>query len=120
LSLFVTNSIGTGTALTTFVVPSRTNFLDTIANGIRYFLFDTVDTNQPPVGAWIKLSITKTNGTMISFAVTNTVPGTTVPALLSSVVNQLNADPQLIGSDGCVGEDFVTYSAALGAPNDHR
>jgi hypothetical protein len=87
---------------------------------MRYFLFDSADTNQPPVGAWIMLSITKTNGTVVSLAVTNATLGTTVPQVLSSVIGQLNTNSQLIANDGCVAEDFVDYSSATGNPNDHH
>src|SRR5262249_40901617 len=37
VSLSVSNSIGPGTAATTWLAASRTNFLDTIASGIRSF-----------------------------------------------------------------------------------
>jgi uncharacterized protein (TIGR03790 family) len=120
LSVSITNSIGAGTSLTSFVTAGRTNFLDSIACGMRYFLFDSADTNQPPVGAWIMLSITKTNGTVVSLAVTNATLGTTVPQVLSSVIGQLNTNSQLIANDGCVAEDFVDYSSATGNPNDHH
>jgi hypothetical protein len=120
LSVAVTNSIGGGTSLTSFVTPARSNFLDSIACGMRYFLFNSADTNQPTVGAWLQLSVTKTNGTLLSFAATNATPGTTVPQLLSSVLSQLNTNALLTGNDGCVAEDFVDYAAALGDTNDHH
>jgi hypothetical protein len=120
VSLSASNTIGAGSTLSSFVTTSGTNFLDTIAYGMRYFLFDTADTNQPPIGASLALTITKTNGTVISLAATNTTPGTTVPQLVSTILAMMNTNSQLTGADGCIGEDFVDYATLFGNPSDHH
>jgi hypothetical protein len=120
LSLAASNAIGAGTALKSFVTAGRANFLDTIAYGLKYFLFDTADANQPPIGAWLAMTITKTNGTMISLAATNTSGSMTAAQLVLNIVGQLNTNSQLTGADGCVAEDFVDYGALFGDPNEHH
>jgi uncharacterized protein (TIGR03790 family) len=119
LSVAATTGIGLGTSLTSYLGASRTNFLDTIAFGMRYFLFNTADTNQPPLGAWLAVTITKTNGTIVSLATTNTSGTATVPQLLSTVLSMVNTNSQLTGADGCVGEDFVDYASLFGDPTLH-
>ena len=61
--------VGTGSALTTFVGSSTASFLDTVAFGRQ----TCTVSNEPQVGDRLQLSVTKTNGTMITVSVTNTV-----------------------------------------------
>src|SRR5256885_16821053 len=112
--------MGAGSALTTGLYSGRTNFLDTTAYGFRYFLLDSSNNSPPPIGTSLQLSVTKTNGTVVTLAVTNSSPDTSIPQLVSNLINLANADPQLSLPDGCVMEDFVDYSVFSGNTNDHR
>jgi uncharacterized protein (TIGR03790 family) len=110
VSLSVTNSIGAAPLLDTFIMASGTNFLDTVAYGIRNFLvWDTNANYPPPPGSWLQLAVTKTNGTVVAITATNSATVTNVAQLVSSLISQLNAHPQLASADGCTAEDFIDY-----------
>ena len=100
----VTNSPGSASALTTFLAASRTNFLDTIAFGIRTF---TVF-NAPSSGSYLLLTVTKTNGGVVTVGATNG-SGTSISALTQTLVNMVNTNAALQGSDGVTAEDFLNY-----------
>jgi hypothetical protein len=101
----VSSSIGTGTALTTFLAASQTNFLDTIASGIHSFQI----TGNPGAGAFLQVVVTQTNGTQASLGVTNN-SGLTLTQLTQELIDLINtnASPSLQGPDGLVGMDLVT------------
>ncbi len=120
VSLAVSNSLGTGAAATTFITACGSSLLDTVACGLHNLLITNSVNYPPPIDAWLLLTITKTNGNVVSVGVTNSVLGTTIPALVSALMSSVNADPQLTGPDGCVGQDFIDYAAASLNPNDHR
>ncbi|MGA2279975.1 MAG: TIGR03790 family protein [Verrucomicrobiota bacterium] len=105
----VSNSIGSASARTTFVVASATNFLDTVAYGL--YGSDGVGfsaANPPNVGDYLQLVVTKTNGTQVTLAVTNTAPGTNISGLTSQLINAVNGNSALQAADGVVAEDFVS------------
>jgi len=93
---------GSATVLTTFINPARPAFLDTVAIGYQVV---TVF-NAPAVGDWIQVSIMKTNGTIITLGVTNSVPGTTIGTLAQNLFNTINASPALQQPDGVLAADF--------------
>lgn len=104
VSLSVSNSTGAGA--TTWLAASSTNFLDTIAYGLRNFLI-TAPTNPVP-GSFLQMTITKTNGTPFIFGVTNTSGTLNLTDLAPQLVSLINASPDLSGPDGLVAEDLVT------------
>ena len=119
------NFIGNATALTTFLASNRTNFLDSPALGRRNFLVTNTPTvDLPPVGAWLQLAITNTNNTSLTtISVTNVAAGTPVAQLISQLVDSVNTNGLLAGSDGCFAEDFIDYAYKFYYPantNDHR
>ena len=58
------SSAGSADALTTFLTASRSTFLSSSANGLRAFnVAGTI-----AVGAWLQLSVTKTNGAVSASA----------------------------------------------------
>jgi uncharacterized protein (TIGR03790 family) len=106
----VSNSIGSASALTTFVAASATNFLDTVAYG--YYGSDGVGflaANPPSVGDYLQLVVTKTNGTQVILAVTNTAPGTNISGLTGQLINAINGNSTLQAADGLVAGDFIPY-----------
>jgi len=107
VSLSVSNSIGTGTALTTFLRASGTNFLDTVAYGIRGFQI----TGDPVNGTFLQVVVNRTNNTPVSFGVTNSA-GWTLTQLTQALLDLMNTNgsPSLQGPDGLRGEDLVTTS----------
>ena len=101
------SSVGSASALTTFIAASRTNFLDTIAFGIRTFtVFEA-----PSSGSYLLLTVTKTNGTVVTVGATNSAGNTSISALTQTLVNLINATPALQGGDGVTAEDFIGYDA---------
>ncbi|MDB6109467.1 MAG: hypothetical protein JWR69_1217, partial [Pedosphaera sp.] len=105
VTLSVSNSLA-GPPLTSFIAASQTNFLDSVAWGIR-----TCDiTGTPLIGSFLKLAVTKTNGVLITLAVTNTVNGTTLPQLAQQLLNLVNtsSSPNLQGVDGLACEDLIS------------
>ena len=117
IPISVSNSIGSATALTTFISASCTNFLDTLAYGLHNLVVNSSLTYPPPVNSWLLLTVTKTNGAVVTVGVTNAVYGTTIPLLVSNLVNQVNANPQLMFADGCYAEDFIDYSIHVNTNN---
>src|ERR1051325_5287726 len=119
--LSVSNYIGSGTVLTTGIRDSGTNFLDTVAYGLRNFLVNSGAIYPPPIGAWLQLSVVKTNGVTVNVGVTNSTLGATVPVLVSNLVNAINAASVLLAVDGCAAEDFIDYFRQITLnSSDHR
>src|ERR1017187_5294602 len=101
------SSAGSASALTTFIAASRTNFLDTIAFGVRPFtVFEA-----PSSGSYLLLTVTKTNGGQVTVGATNSAGNTSISALTQTLVNLINATPALQGSDGVTAEDFIGNDA---------
>jgi len=89
----------------TQISTSRSSFLDTIAYGLRYCGV----TNAPLTGDYLRMSITKTNGTTVVVSVTNTPGGATTSSLTQQLVDAINATTSLQAPDGVVAEDSVGY-----------
>jgi uncharacterized protein (TIGR03790 family) len=102
----VASSVGSASALTTFIAASRTNCLDTIAWGVRLFQVQ----NAPSSGSYLLLTITKTNGTVVKVGATNSA-GTSITALTQALVNMVNTNAALQGADGVVAEDLLGVDA---------
>ena len=97
-----TASSGFGAGLTTGISAARPAFLDSSATGYQFInIF-----NSPAVGDWLKVTFTKTNGTAVTLAVTNTTSGTTIGQLAQSLVNLINSTPALQSADGLYVSDF--------------
>jgi uncharacterized protein (TIGR03790 family) len=105
----VSNSVGTATALTTFLSASGSTLLGTAARGVRSFTVTNSTGVAPAVGSFLQLTAIKTNGQTVIVSVTNTVSGTTFSQLGHSFFNAVNSDLGLSGSDGLDVEDVVMH-----------
>ena len=105
-TLSITNAT-INTNRTTLLTASQNRFLDSLATGFRYVFV----TNPPALGDWLQLTVTKTNGSIISLAVTNNNPLTTIGQLVLNLVNLVNATSSLQSSDGLVIADYLDYDA---------
>jgi len=105
LTLSASAASGSATNLTTHLTAARPAFLDTVATGYQYV---TVS-NTPLVGDWLQFTFTKTNGAMVTLAVTNTTTGTTVGTMAQNLVNLINANPSLQATDGVIAADLFDY-----------
>jgi len=104
-TLGVSNSIGTGTALTSFLAASRSNFLDNAAYGLRSYFITNHAGSSVPVGAFLQLHVFKTNGTSVTVGVTNVTAGTPLNVLAPQLFDAANANPALQMPDGIVVQD---------------
>ena len=104
----VSTTIGSASALTTFVASGTTNFLDTVAYGLGQYSA----ANPPGVGDYLQLVVTKTNGTQVTLVVTNTAPGTNISGLTQQLVNAINSNSTLQAADGLVATDFIPYDSS--------
>jgi uncharacterized protein (TIGR03790 family) len=104
-------TIGTGGALTTFVAPARSVFLDSPAYGIR----NCTVGGTVQVGGWLRLIVTKTNGAVVTVAYTNQTAGATTADVLANLFPLINATAALQGADGLGAEDLSV--GGVGLPN---
>ncbi len=103
----VSNAVGSASGLTTFVTASYTNFLDTVAYG----LCGLSVSNAPNVGDYLQLIVTKTNGTQVVLAVTNSPGNTNTGPLVQQLLNAINNNGALQAADGLVAGDFFPYDS---------
>lgn len=108
VSVSVSNAVGSAGALTASVRAARSNFLDSVAHGVRLL---TVR-KTPRVGDWLRLELTKTNGATISLAVTNLDTNGTLSQLTGTLLAMVNGHADLQGSDGVVAEDFASSESS--------
>ncbi len=104
-----TSAIGSGNSLTTFLNASQPVFLASQALGMQEY---TVISNVPPASAWINFAFTKTNGQVVTVAVTNQSAGSSA-ALASQLLNAINTNASLQGSDGVLADDYVSAAGAI-------
>jgi uncharacterized protein (TIGR03790 family) len=97
------SAVGTGSSLSTFLSTAQPSFMASQAFGMQGY---TILSNVPPANAWIKFTFTLTNGQSVVVAVTNQSGGNSI-ALVNQVINAINSNPNLQGSDGVQVEDFV-------------
>jgi uncharacterized protein (TIGR03790 family) len=114
VTISVSNSVGAASGLTSFLAVSAGTFLDTIAYGIRGY---TNSGSAPQIGDYLQLTITKTNGAVVSVAITNTSSGTTLADFTQGLVNMVNTNAALQGDDGVVVEDFIGLNPLTGLLN---
>jgi uncharacterized protein (TIGR03790 family) len=108
VTLSVSNGIGSGAALTTFLSAARTNFLDSEAFGLRSYIV----TGTAPSGSVLSVTITKTNGATVTLASTNTT-GLTLGGLALDLALKINFATALHPPDGLLVEDFGDFGAQV-------
>ncbi|HEY1790500.1 MAG TPA: TIGR03790 family protein [Verrucomicrobiae bacterium] len=92
---------GNGGSPSTFLSASQPQFMASQAFGMQsYMVISNFVTN-----AWIQFTFTKTNGEVVTIAITNQSPESSV-ALTSQFYNAINASPALQGGDGVEAADF--------------
>ncbi len=114
VTIAVSNSVGVATGLTSFLTVSDGTFLDTIADGIRGY---TSSGSAPGIGGYLQLDITKTNGALVTLAITNTTSGNTLSNLVYALLGMVNSNAALQGGDGVIAEDFIGVNLVTGQPN---
>jgi uncharacterized protein (TIGR03790 family) len=99
----VTSTSGSNGSPATFIHASGATFLDSIAAGLKSYEIS----NTPSVSSYEQLTVTKTNGAIISVAVTNTANGS-LTQLTQQLLDLVNATPGLETPDGIFGENLQT------------
>jgi len=102
--------IGSAVARTTFISGAKPTFLESPAFGTR--AFSVIGSAQ--AGTWLRLTVTKTNGTVVNVSITNQIAGASAALVLSNLFNQINAEPGLLAPDGVFAEDYTT---SVGSPS---
>ena len=123
-SLDVSNHIGTASTLTTFIVASRTNFLDRVAYGLRSYVITNSAGSNVPMGAFLQAVIIQTNGTTVTVGVTNTSSTNILAFFAREWFSAISNSPTLQGAEGLVVEDVnmhedSPYDQYIYGYNDH-
>jgi uncharacterized protein (TIGR03790 family) len=117
------SSVGSATALTTFLSAARSNFLDKATFGIRgYFVTNSLVT--VPAGDFLQCVLVKTNGSTITVAVTNQTAGAAFNDFARSFLDAINTNAALQAADGIFVDDInmhedEPYRTYVYGPNDH-
>lgn len=110
ISLSASNAVGAATALTTQLSASRDSFLESTALGRRAFMV----TNAPTADSFLQMTVTLTNGEMVTLSVTNAPGNTNTGVLVKELVDAINTNAVLKTSDGVMVEDYVSYNFWFG------
>lgn len=108
------SSSGSAGGLDTFLTASRCTYLNSTAFGLQLY---RIPRSSLSVGAWVQLTITKTNNEVVSVGITNQVNGgssTNVAGLLCAAIN---SNAALQSSDGVAAEDFAINAAGTASFN---
>jgi uncharacterized protein (TIGR03790 family) len=104
---------GSAGMLSSYLSVSRNQFLDSQAYGNQpYYISGTL---QP--GTWLRLDVTKTNGTVVGLAVTNQSMFASILDLTSNLFSAINSNVSLQGPDGVVAEDLAPWVFGAGSFN---
>jgi hypothetical protein len=101
----VSNAAGTAGLLTTYLTAARTNFVDKVAHGLRSYGITNSAGSAVPLNAFLELVVVKTNGSVQTVSVTNTVPGTPLNVFARTLFALANTNAVLQQADGVVVED---------------
>ena len=110
ISLQTKTAAGAAPGLTTFATQIMPAFLDSTAYGYHVVQAGT----NVSVGDWLQLTFIKTNGAQITVAATNTQTGATISSLLQTLMNQINANPELQTADGANAGDLLDLGTNYG------
>lgn len=102
---------GNGSSLSTFMRASRNYLMSSTALGRRSF---TVS-GTIQLGSWLQLNLTKTNGALVSVALTNATVNATPYDLCGTLASLINSTPEFQTGDGVQAEDLVSgWSGSAG------
>ncbi|MDW8309701.1 MAG: hypothetical protein RMK20_10040, partial [Verrucomicrobiales bacterium] len=122
-SLAVSHNVGSATELTTFLHAARSNFLDKVVFGIRAYRITNAWVTVP-AGAFLECIVIKTNGQVVTVALTNTVSGTPFNEFGRAFLDAIQTNALLMQPDGIAVDDVnmhedEPYRTFIYGPNDH-
>jgi uncharacterized protein (TIGR03790 family) len=100
---------GSAGSLTTFVVAAGESSLESTATGTKA----CVIAGSPQVGSWLRLSLTKTNGSSASVSVTNQASIVNLLEFAGQLASLVNATPGFQGSDGVQMDDLKAAASTV-------
>lgn len=108
VTVTASNYAGSSGFLRTYLTASRSNCLDTLAAGRREFSV----VGAVVIGDYLRMTVTRTNGSVTMVSVTNQAPASGNPLVdmqvfAQSLLDAINSNPSLNGSDGVIAEDLV-------------
>lgn len=108
----VNSAAGTSDLRTTFLAAASPEFLDSAAHGYSGFVVELDPFALPPPtlgpDSYLELTVTQTNGQMITVTATNPPANTTdVMVLAQELAQAVNLDPELTEVEGVVVEDVA-------------
>ncbi len=106
LQATASSEIGNAGLRTTFLNVSRPTFAAGEAQGMQEYKVSSIGSNAIPAGAWMRLTITKTNGQVVVIGLTNQTAGINSTNLAAQLVAMVNTNAALQGSDGLTADDF--------------
>ncbi|HZL43676.1 MAG TPA: TIGR03790 family protein [Verrucomicrobiae bacterium] len=109
------SAAGSAAALTTFIRAPKDVFTQSTARGMKSCMI-----NGPtpfPLGGWIAVLVTKTNGDVVTVGLTNQAATATPFDLSGQLVNAINAIANLQGPDGITAGDLATDTFVSGMFN---
>ena len=98
-----TTAIGTADVRSTFLHLSRPAFATSEAQGFLEYKINSVNISS---NAWLRFTITKTNGQVVVVGLTNQTQGINATNIAAQIVSMINTNPVLQGSDGLSADDF--------------
>ena len=105
-TLVTSNYLGTATLLTTQIKAARPDFLDRVATGVRsYGVTNSLGSNVP-TGSWLQAVVIKTNGTVVTMAVTNVSSTNTLRLFAREFFDRLNTNAALAAADGILVDNI--------------
>lgn len=105
LPLEVSNSAAPGSA-GVHLRADTSGFLDGSANGICSYAL----AGDPVSGGYLQLTVTKTNGALVSLGVTNSSGTMTLFQMVQQLAGNINSHPALLGPDGLIADDLFDTS----------
>lgn len=98
------SDVGSADICSTFLHVSRPTFATSEAQGMQQYI---IPVNNPiSAGAWIRLTITKTNGQVVVVGLTNQIAGINATNIAAQLVTMINTNVALQGPDGLTADDF--------------
>lgn len=122
-TLAVSNSPGSAPVLTTFLEAARSDFIDKAVFGIRGYLITNALVTVP-AGAYLECIVIKTNGQVVTVALTNAVAGAPFNEFGKAFLDAIQTNALLMQPDGIAVEDVnmhedEPYRTFIYGTNDH-
>ena len=123
-TLVTSNYLGAASFLTTRAKAARPDFLDRVAQGLRSYVVTNALGSNLPTGSWLQAMVFKTNGSVVTMAVTNASSTNTLRLFARELFDRLNTNAALAAADGILVDNInlhedPPYAQYIYGYNDH-